>query len=70
MNWSDACNKRFLDVDEAAVYLGLAESTVYAMVSQRRIPFVKMGSRTKLDRLQLEKWVISHSVNTSSSLGS
>jgi excisionase family DNA binding protein len=61
MDWSDAPNKRFIDADEVADYLGLAESTVYTMVSQRRIPFVKMGRRTKFDRKELDRWIHSHS---------
>jgi excisionase family DNA binding protein len=63
MNWSDAPNERYLDVKEVAEYLGLAESTVYTMVSQRRIPFAKVGRRTKFDRLQIDKWVLAHTVN-------
>lgn len=62
MSWSDAGNKRFLDVKEASEYLGLAESTLYAMVSERRIPFTKMGRRTKFDRDKLDRWIREHSV--------
>jgi excisionase family DNA binding protein len=61
-SWSDAPNKRFLDVKEAAEYLGLAESTLYTMVSERRIPFTKMGRRTKFDRGKLDPWIHSNSV--------
>lgn len=63
MSWSDSPNKRFLDVKEVAEYTGLAESTIYTMVSERRIPFTKMGRRTKFDRVQLDKWILSNSVN-------
>jgi excisionase family DNA binding protein len=62
MSWSDNPNRRFLDVKEAAEYLGLAKSTLYTMVSHRRVPFVKMGRRTKFDRKELDRWVHSHSV--------
>lgn len=62
MSWSDNPNRRFLDVKEAADYLGLATSTLYTMVSQRRIPFVKMGRRTKFDREKIEPWIARHSV--------
>jgi excisionase family DNA binding protein len=62
MSWSDNPNQRFLDVKEAAEYLGLATSTLYTMVSQRRIPYIKMGRRTKFDRLELDKWIARHSV--------
>jgi len=57
MSWSHAPNKRFLDVKEASEYLGLAESTLYTMVSERRIPFTKMGRRTKFDLDLLDKWI-------------
>lgn len=63
MNWSDAPNKRFLDVNETSEYLGLAESTIYAMVSERRIPFTKIGRRTKFDRDKLDRWIREHSVD-------
>jgi len=62
MNWSDAPNKRLLDVKEASEYLGLAESTLYSMVSQRRIPFTKTGRLTKFDREQLDRWIRANSV--------
>jgi len=62
MSWSDTPNKRLLDVKEASEYLGLAESTLYSMVSQRRIPFTKTGRLTKFDRVQLDKWILSNSV--------
>ena len=69
MNWSDNPNRRFLDVKEAAEYLGLAISTLYTMVSQRRVPFVKMGRRTKFDRKELDRWVHIHSVRPIQSEG-
>jgi excisionase family DNA binding protein len=62
MNWADAASKRFLSVKDVANEYGLAVSTVYKMASQHRIPFVKMGRRTKFDRLELNKWVSLHTV--------
>jgi excisionase family DNA binding protein len=32
-----------ISVQAAAAYVGLSVHTVYAMVSQRRIPYVKVG---------------------------
>jgi excisionase family DNA binding protein len=62
MSWSDACNKRFLDVKEASEYLGLAESTLYGKASKRAIPFVKMGRCLKFDRDRLDRWIRDQSV--------
>jgi len=51
-----------LDIQEVATYTGLSGHTLYTMVSQRRIPFVKMGRLTKFDRVELDKWISGNSV--------
>ena len=43
MNMSPIGQHRLLNVQQAAAYTGLSPHTVYAMVSQRRIPYVKEG---------------------------
>ena len=35
--------QRLMSVKEAAKYLGVSGHTLYQMVSQRRIPYVKVG---------------------------
>lgn len=54
--------RRLLDIGEVAIYTGLSVHTLYTMVSQRRIPFVKLGRLTKFDRYELDRWIASHSV--------
>lgn len=49
--------RRLLDIKDVAIYTGLSVHTLYAMVSQRRIPFVKLGRLTKFDREMLDKWI-------------
>ncbi len=49
---------RFMDVPALAEYIHLAKSTVYKMVSNKTIPFSKIGSRTLFDRVQIDQWVI------------
>lgn len=41
--------RRLINVRELAEYLDLKVSTIYCLVSQRRIPFVKVGRLTKFD---------------------
>jgi excisionase family DNA binding protein len=53
---------RLLDIQHVATYTGLSVHTLYTMVSQRRIPFVKLGRLTKFDREELDKWIAGHSV--------
>jgi len=54
--------RRLLTIKEVADYIGLSHHTLYTMVSQRRIPFVKIGRLTKFDRYELDRWIASHSV--------
>ena len=48
---------RLLDIEAVASWLGISPHTLYKMVSQRRIPYVKVGSRVKFDPLKLEDWI-------------
>ena len=54
--------RRLIDIREAAEYTGLSVHTVYTMVSQRRIPFVKMGRLVKFDVELLDKWIKQNTV--------
>ena len=54
--------KRFLGVREFAEYLGIEESTVYAWVYQKRIPYVKVGRLVKFDLRKIEDWLKQRSV--------
>ncbi len=49
--------RRLISIQEAAVYTGLAVPTLYTMVSQRRIPYVKVGRLTKFDIALLDQWI-------------
>ena len=53
---------RLLSVQEAGTYVGLSEHTLYTMVSQRRIPYVKVGRLTKFDVGLLDAWLKQHTV--------
>lgn len=55
-------SRRLLSVQEAAQYTGLSPHTLYAMVSQRRIPFVKMGRLVKFDQRLLDAWIKQNTV--------
>ena len=53
---------RLINIREAAAYTGLSIHTLYTMVSQRRIPHVKLGRLTKFDPVLLENWIKQHTV--------
>lgn len=54
--------KRLISVKEAAAYTGLSVHTLYTMVSQRRIPYVKVGRLTKFDIGLLDAWIKQNTV--------
>jgi excisionase family DNA binding protein len=47
----------WIGVEEAAEYLACPKSRLYALVSARRIPYCKDGSRTLFKRSELDSWV-------------
>ena len=49
--------RRLIAIHEAAEYTGLSPHTLYTMVSQRRVPFVKVGRLVKFDLELLDKWI-------------
>lgn len=53
---------RLLDMDQTAAFLGIAKATLYTMVSQRRVPYIKVGSLTKFDKAHLDRWIEKHTV--------
>ena len=54
--------RRLIDIKAAAEYTGLSPHTVYAMVSQRRIPYVKVGRLVKFDLALLDGWIQGNTV--------
>lgn len=47
----------WLTVDDAASHLRCPKSRIYALVSAKRIPHQKDGSRTLFRRSELDQWV-------------
>jgi excisionase family DNA binding protein len=51
-----------LTIVEAAEFLHLSVGGLYHLVSQRRVPVVRISSRCiRFSRLDLEKWIANHS---------
>jgi excisionase family DNA binding protein len=58
---SDNCTTkehRFMTVSEAAQLLRLAPKSIYALVSQRRIPFRRAGRRVLFLESELILWTL------------
>lgn len=54
--------RRLISIKEAALYLGVSVHTLYAMVSQRRVPYAKVGSLVKFDVELLDRWIKQNTV--------
>ena len=64
----DVADEKFLTIQEAAVFLGLAKQSVYGMVSRRSIPVMKQGKRLYFSRMELKRWVESGHKQTRSEI--
>ncbi|GMV51852.1 MAG: hypothetical protein AMXMBFR67_33950 [Nitrospira sp.] len=53
---------RLVSIQDCSVYMGLSVHTIYTMVSQRRIPFVKVGRLVKFDLALLDTWIAKRTV--------
>lgn len=50
-------DKRFIAIEDLAQYLSLSKGTLYVWVSQRRIPYLKMGGALRFDLREIEEWL-------------
>ena len=62
MNREPQLLRRLISIKEAAAYTRLSVHTLYTMVSQRRIPFVKVGRSLRFDLALLDEWIKQHTV--------
>lgn len=62
MKESEPIKRRLFNIREVAAYTGLSVHTLYTMVSQRRIPYVKAGRLTKFDLTAIDAWINKNSV--------
>ena len=49
---------RFLDIQGMGEYIHLSKSKIYKMVSNDEIPYIKLGTRTLFDKVQIDQWVL------------
>ena len=49
--------KRIVSIAELSEYLGTPKGTLYHWVSQRKIPYVKLGRSTRFDIAEIDGWL-------------
>lgn len=59
MEISSQIPKRYLNIDEVASYLEISSTTIYSMVQERSIPFIKLGGKKliRFDVKAIDKWM-------------
>ena len=63
------CTKEVLTSDEAAKYMGVSKSYLYKLTMRQQIPHYKpMGKMCYFNRLELEQWLQSNRVSTSTEI--
>ncbi len=50
-------DNRILSVEEVAVFLGFAPQTIKNWVAQRKIPFIRLGRKTRFCPKSIQAWV-------------
>lgn len=48
---------KFLSVKMLVEYIHFSKSSIYKMVSNNSIPYIKVGTKTLFEREQIDKWV-------------
>ena len=63
------CTKEVLTSDEAAKYMGVSKSYLYKLTMRQQIPHFKpMGKMCYFNRLELEQWLQSNRVATTTEI--
>ena len=54
--------KKLIDVNELAAMLGVSIHTIYSWVSEKKVPYVKIGRLTRFDLETIHKWIDQNTV--------
>lgn len=58
MSCTSGSNQRLMNVNDAAAYLGLTVGTIYHLVSECRIPVIRLSKRCIRFRVEaLDQWL-------------
>ena len=49
--------KRLINIDELSEYLSTPVGTLYQWISQKRIPYVKLGRSVRFDLEEINQWL-------------
>lgn len=50
---------RWMNLQQAAVYIGVSKETIYRLIASKKIPFHRIGRLYRFHLEQLDQWIIS-----------
>lgn len=53
---------KLIGIQDVAEYLGVSTNTIYAWISQKRIPYYKVGRLVKFDAAEIDRWIATKKV--------
>lgn len=62
--------KEALTVSEVALMMGISESRVRHLTSEKELPYYKQGKNTYFKKSEIERWMLSERVPTNSEIRS
>lgn len=60
---SNILNKKYLNVNEIAAYLGVSKFSIYRWIDRREIPFIPMGRMRRFDPAVIDEWMKKRTVS-------
>lgn len=51
-------SKKYLNIDELAIYISSTKSTIYTKKCRNQIPYTKIGRRLLFDVDEINEWII------------
>jgi excisionase family DNA binding protein len=51
-------NNDLINAEQAALYLGKAQQTIYGLVSRKKIPHIGKGKNLRFSKAELKNWLI------------
>ena len=55
-------SRQLLTIEELSGYIGITANTAYSWVSQKKIPYIKVGRLVRFDKAKINEWLEGNSV--------
>jgi excisionase family DNA binding protein len=53
-----AVEKRYMSVEEAAIYAGYTVGALWKHIQRHRLPVSKEGTSVRIDKFEIDKWML------------